>query len=311
MSAGRRRLRRPPAPGRCSCCATSSRCASITTSASGTSLSTSTRTPTTPSTLMVALLTERRPKPDGGWRRRSVPRSKGTSVSMADGTLRRIGGGAGRRHRRSCYGSGDFPPGHGGAHRPPARHRGIRISTRGGRTLVSPPEHTTISRGHHGWPSRRCAARRRERSGRGGEGRIGGVGLPTCPRRLCTRHGDADEDGGVRRRRKPSSASSSTGPRFTDLTSSRPTTSSPAASSPTTPSTDGVGPTCATSSTSSATIPTPPWSPSTRITAPPRDPRRRPLGDPQHRTRSKKLCDQRGAATRSSCSPSTTSRRRR
>ncbi|TMD98976.1 MAG: hypothetical protein E6I76_03365 [Chloroflexi bacterium] len=91
--------------------------------------------------VMVALLTEQR-------RNLTVVGDddqcllEGTPVAMADGSLRsieevRVGDAV-----RSCYGSGDFRPATVVRTARREAAEGIRITTRGGRTLVSTPEHT-------------------------------------------------------------------------------------------------------------------------------------------------------------------------
>ncbi len=67
----------------------------------------------------------------------------GTQVTMADGTLKPIESVRIGDHVLSCYGSGDFRPAKvRQVHRSRARRELVEVCTRGGRTLVSTPEHT-------------------------------------------------------------------------------------------------------------------------------------------------------------------------
>jgi superfamily I DNA/RNA helicase len=70
---------------------------------------------------------------------------EGTLVTMADGSRRRIEDVRVGDAVRSCYGSGDFRP--ATVVRTACRDAatGVRITTRGGRTLVSTPEHTHLA----------------------------------------------------------------------------------------------------------------------------------------------------------------------
>jgi DNA helicase-2/ATP-dependent DNA helicase PcrA len=129
---------------------------------------------------MVALLTERR-------RNLTVVGDddqclvEGTPVTMADGSLRPIEAVRVGDTVRSCYGSGDFRPATVVRTARRLASHGIRITTRGGRTLVSTPEHTHFA----GSPTDGRPAVRRTRAVSGAvtaaRDALEAVGLPFLP----------------------------------------------------------------------------------------------------------------------------------